>query len=43
VVKALQDESQILELLGIIKKRRDAGVTSVVVMFLWIGKQIQPL
>jgi hypothetical protein len=26
-----------------IKKQRDAGVIGVVVMFSWIGRQIQPL
>jgi hypothetical protein len=41
--KPCKDESQIPELLGMIKKQRDAGVTGVVVMFSWIGRRIQPL
>jgi hypothetical protein len=41
--KPCRDESQITELPGIIKKQRDAGVTSVVVMFSWIDRRIQPL
>jgi hypothetical protein len=35
--------SQIEELLGMIKKHRDAGVTGVSMMFTWRGRWIQPL
>jgi hypothetical protein len=35
--------SQIEELLGMIKKHRDAGVTGVSMMYTWLGKRIQPL
>jgi hypothetical protein len=38
--KPYRDESQIPKLLSMIKKQRDAVVTSVVVMFSWIGKRI---
>jgi hypothetical protein len=34
--------SQIKELLGMIKKHRDAEVTGVSVMYTWLGRQIQP-
>jgi hypothetical protein len=33
-----RDESQIPELLGMIKKQRDAGVIGVTVMYSWIGR-----
>jgi hypothetical protein len=35
--------SQIEELLGMVKKHRDAGFTGVSVMYTWLGKRIQPL
>jgi hypothetical protein len=41
--KPCRDESKILELLGMIKKQRDVGVTDVIVMYSWIGRRIQPL
>jgi hypothetical protein len=41
--KPCRDESQIPELLGMIKKQRDAGVIAVMVMYSWIGRRIQPL
>jgi hypothetical protein len=34
-----RDESQILELLAMIKKQRDTGVASVTVMYSWIGSE----
>jgi hypothetical protein len=37
------DMSQIEDLLGIIKEHRDVGVTGVSVMYMWLGRQIQPL
>jgi hypothetical protein len=33
-----RDESQIPELLGMIKKQRDAGVIGVTLMYSWIGR-----
>jgi hypothetical protein len=41
--KPCRDKNQILELLGMIKKQRNAGVTGVTVMYSWIGWRIQPL
>jgi hypothetical protein len=40
---ACQDISQIEDLLGMIKKPRDAGVTRASVMYSWVGRRIQPL
>jgi hypothetical protein len=35
--------SKIEELLGMIKKHRDVGVTGLSVMYTWLGRRIQPL
>jgi hypothetical protein len=40
---AYRDMRQIEEVLGIIKKHRDARVTGVPVMYTWLGRRIQPL
>ncbi|RLN16654.1 hypothetical protein C2845_PM02G16120 [Panicum miliaceum] len=40
---ACRDMSQFEELLGMIKKHRDARVTGVSVMYTWLGRRIQPL
>jgi hypothetical protein len=38
--KPYRDERQIPELLDMIKKQRDVGVTSVTIMYSWIGRRI---
>jgi hypothetical protein len=40
---ACQDMSQIEDLLGMIKKHRNAGVTWASVMYSWVGRRIQLL
>jgi hypothetical protein len=40
---ACRDMTQIEELLGMIKKHTDAGVTRVSLMYTWLGRRIQPL
>jgi hypothetical protein len=40
---ACPDMSQIEDLLSMIKKHKDEGVTGASVMYSWVGRRIQPL